>query len=262
MRLSREIGDQSDDHHGAKMSKRVGSEMKDERYSKKAKCTDSKLALRFEDHIKAKQDEMKKPAKDKKTADDLKTFDSFGRVSNKRLDLRLYNHDWVNDQLCSAFDLTLGLRGARTRLNDANSVTFQELVGFVFDNDTLDAWIEFNVIESDKLPKLFYKEDQGVLVLFCSSFAFFSLLGKKRRAVLEFFAVKLHMIGNPRARLADHFGKSRNMAIHGVLKVTDHWFEQMHQNFHLPLQLYGLFSEKFSKLVCSKEGFLFSFTVY
>jgi hypothetical protein len=239
------------------MAKRIGGDVQDDRIKKKQKTSESKHSLRFEEHIKLKQSSLKKKTKGKKVSQDIIDFGTYEPLDMRRTELKLYDYKATDDELLPVFDLSLGLRGDHARLNERNKITFDELVRFVFDNATLDALIDYNINDSDQLPKVFYSHNRGVFAYsYCLFLLLFSILARKRSAVLEFFVVKLWMIANKQVLLTDYFGTARRVNVENVVSMSDRHFQKMHQYFHFPLQLYHLFNDKFFALVLLSDFFL------
>jgi len=69
--------------------------------------------------------------------------------------------------------------------------------------------------------------------------------------VLRFFLVKLYMIANKETKLSNYF-KGRRVIPDGnaIFSMSEKQFQQMHQFFHFPIQLFDMFSDTFSPLVC------------
>jgi hypothetical protein len=75
--------------------------------------------------------------------------------------LKLFDWEELTEDLDPFFDLKLGKEEVNTR----RCASFAELVRFVFDDETLDQWISFNVNRSKELPKIFYGKNKSVLLI-------------------------------------------------------------------------------------------------
>jgi hypothetical protein len=214
------------------------------------------VELRFEDYMKERENKIKlmeKKKTEKKTTQDGIYFDTFTQIDTKDIELKLFNHQLVAADLEPEFDLNLGVYPENYRQSRIEKISFEDLVKFVFDNRTLDAWIEYNVRqEKDNLPKVLYGPNQGeILSIFIFSFLLLAYsLGMKRILVLKFFIVKLYIIGKGGKNLNEYFAKGRRIQCGSEkFSMSEVQFQKLHQYFHLPIQLYYLFTDKFSSLV-------------
>jgi hypothetical protein len=73
----------------------------------------------------------------------------------------------------------------------------------------------------------------------------------KRGMVLRHWIAKLEMLRDRKATLVEHFvhGRIHPLGSHEYSMSRDQ-FQLMHQNFVFPIQLFPLFNEKMSELVC------------
>jgi hypothetical protein len=220
------------------MSKRATQEYHYSSKRKKVEQFDQYALVRFEDIHKQKENEWaqerEKTPKSKKKKADLKYFKSFKKMDTKKIKLELFNYEKTHEEILPQFHLA---KPGDVNLR-RNRMTFPELISFLYDNETLDALIEWNVANKSGLPGVLYKND----------------LRKKRQMVLKFLICKLYMNAQPRAHLRDYF---RNRANSGRVipdgkmefSMSERQFQKMHQNFHHPLQLYSLFNKRFASMV-------------
>jgi hypothetical protein len=69
--------------------------------------------------------------------------------------------------------------------------------------------------------------------------------------VLRFWIAKLQMIAFPKDTLSEHFAKNRIRPLNDFeYSMSNEQFQQLHQNFQHPIQLFDLFTTKFSSFVC------------
>jgi hypothetical protein len=122
----------------------------------------SKHRVRYEDQIIELQNEKLNATRQKtpkKVTQDLINFETFKLVDLKKTELKLYDFLNVSGDLLPQFDLSLGFAGPRPRKGSERYLpSFDDLVSFVFDDETVDAWIFFNIAnEPHLLPKVFYR---------------------------------------------------------------------------------------------------------
>jgi hypothetical protein len=77
------------------------------------------------------------------------------------------------------------------------------------------------------------------------------LLELKRGLVLRFWIIKLFVVADPKSCLKEHFESNRITPLDDEeYSMSRDQFQRMHQHFHFPIQLFGLFNQKFSSFVC------------
>jgi hypothetical protein len=118
---------------------------------------------RFEDvleHIENEVKDREKSSKAKKTTADKAMLDSFYHFDLADTKLMLDNYLLTEEELKARFNFSSLNHHARTR---GDTMTFGEAVAEVFDNNTLDKLMEWNVQHAKgKLPSILYGKNQGM----------------------------------------------------------------------------------------------------
>lgn len=120
-------------------------------------------SMRFEElhqMLETEAKQLNKPSKRKKTQEDVADFSTFFAIEETATILKFWDHELIDDDLRAEFnfnrkDHVINTRGAR--------MNFSNLVSYVFDDESLDILIDFNV-KSDQghdLPAIFYGKNEG-----------------------------------------------------------------------------------------------------